>query len=137
VKPAGQKMGLSADGKYVTDMEASGFVRVKSAKELTWKIGGGKFIPTSFALGQNYPNPFNPVTRFTVDVPRLTNVEVVVYDLLGRKIRTLVSGEMEPGRYDKEWAGTDGQGLTVPTGIYFIRMVADEFSAVQKVMLMK
>ena len=138
VKP-GQKMGLLADGKFVMDMEGSGFVRVKSAKELTWKIGGsGKFIPTSFALGQNYPNPFNPVTKFTVDVPRLTNVEIVVYDLLGRKIRTLVSGEMEPGRYDEmRWDGIDGQGLTAPTGIYFIRMAADEFSAVQKIMLMK
>ena len=137
VKPADQKFALTMGGKIVTEMEGTGSVKIKSAAGLSVKLGAGMNIPKVFALGQNYPNPFNPLTKFTVDVPRLTNVDVVVYDLLGRKIRTLMSGEMSPDSYQMEWDGTDGQGATAPTGIYFIRMIADEFSAVQKVMLMK
>jgi hypothetical protein len=137
VKPADQKFALTVDGKVVGEMEGNGSMKIKSAAGLAVKLGAGMNIPKVFALGQNYPNPFNPSTKFTVDVPRLTNVDVVVYDLLGRKIRTLMSGEMTPDSYQMEWDGTDGQGATVPTGIYFIRMIADEFSAVQKIMLMK
>jgi len=137
VKPADQKFALTVGGKLVAEMEGTGSVKIKSAAGLSVKLGSGMNIPKVFALGQNYPNPFNPSTKFTVDVPRMTSVDVVVYDLLGRKIRTLMSGEMSPDSYQMEWDGTDGQGATVPTGIYFIRMIADEFSAVQKVMLMK
>ena len=121
----------------VSMMEGAGAVQLKSAAGLAIGIGSGTNVPKVFALGQNYPNPFNPVTRFTVDVPRLADVQLAVYNVLGQKVRTLLSGETSPGSYEMEWDGTDGQGVSVPTGIYFIRMSADDFKAAQKVMLMK
>ena len=94
-------------------------------------------IPEKFTLEQAYPNPFNPTTRFTVDVPRLADVQLAIYNVLGQKVRTLMSGEVSPGSYQMEWDGTDGQGTSAPSGIYFVRMSSGEFNAVQKVMLMK
>ena len=133
VKP----MVLYAGGRMVSMMEGSGVVQLKSAAGLALGIGSGMNVPKVFALGQNYPNPFNPVTRFTVDVPRVVDVQLAVYNVLGQKVKTLLSGETSPGSYEMEWDGTDGQGVSVPTGIYFIRMSADDFKATQKVMLMK
>ena len=132
VKPAGKKFTLTLNGQMLSEMEGSGSVRIKNTNGLAVTLNGGAAIPKVFALGENYPNPFNPVTRFQVDVPKVTDVQVVVYDVLGRKITTLMNGETIPGSYDLEWNAQD-----VPTGIYFIRMIAGEFTDVQKVMLMK
>jgi flagellar hook assembly protein FlgD len=96
-------------------------------------------VPKVFALSQNYPNPFNPVTHFSVDVPRTSEVEIAVFDLLGRKITTLLTGEQPAGSIGIEWDGRDGNSLSVPSGVYFVRMnaKADGFSTVRKIMLMK
>jgi flagellar hook assembly protein FlgD len=72
-----------------------------------------------------------------VDVAKASQVEVSVYDVLGRKIVTLLNGEKAEGAYTMEWNGLDAQGLSVPTGMYLIRMTAGEFNATQKVMLLK
>jgi hypothetical protein len=133
VKP----MVLYAGGKMVGAMEGAGMVQLKSAAGLAVGIGSGVSVPKVFALGQNYPNPFNPVTRFNYDVPKLSEVQIAVYNVLGQKVKTLLSGETSPGFYEMEWDGTDGQGVSVPTGIYFIRMSTDDFKSTQKVMLMK
>jgi len=94
-------------------------------------------IPDRFALEKNYPNPFNPVTRFTVDLPKATEVEIAVYDLLGREIALLLSGGQAAGRYLLEWDGRDDNGIAVPTGMYCVRVSSDEFNAAQKIVLMK
>jgi hypothetical protein len=129
-----------ADGKLVHQvMEGSGSVTIKSenVKNVVIRLSEGVNLPATFALSQNYPNPFNPVTHFTVDLPRATEVEVAVYDLLGREIMSLMSGAQPAGRYTLEWNGRDGNGMTVPTGMYFVRMSSDEFNAARKIMLMK
>ncbi len=94
-------------------------------------------VPKEFALSQNYPNPFNPSTRFRVDVAATSQVEVAVFDILGRKIATLLNGEKAAGSYSMEWNGQDDQGLNVPTGMYFIRMTAGQFTDSRKVTLLK
>jgi len=118
-------------------MEGSGAVQLKSVAGLAVVMGSGVSVPKVFALGQNYPNPFNPVTRFNYDVPKLAEVQIAVYNVLGQKVKTLLNGETSPGTYQMEWDCTDGQGVSVPTGIYFIRMTADDFKVTQKVTLMK
>jgi hypothetical protein len=132
-----EPMVLYAGGRMVSPMEGTGMIQLKSASGLAIGIGSGVSVPKVFALGQNYPNPFNPVTRFSYDVPKMADVQIAVYNVLGQKVKTLLSGETSPGSYEMEWDGTDGQGVSVPTGIYFIRMSADGFKATQKVMMMK
>jgi hypothetical protein len=105
-------------------------------KALSISIGAGS-VPTSFALSQNYPNPFNPSTRFNVDVPRQSIVSINVYNILGQKVAALLNGPVSAGSHEVIWSATDGHGNALPSGTYFVRMTADGFSAVQKVMLMK
>ncbi len=137
-----RKMVLSdlVDGKSIQQiMDGSGSYMIKSqdVKNFAVRLSEGINVPATFALSQNYPNPFNPVTHFTVDLPRATEVEVAVYDLLGRKIASLMSGNQAAGQYTLEWNGRDGNGVVVPTGMYFLRMSSDEFNTARKIMLMK
>ncbi len=94
-------------------------------------------IPARFALSQGYPNPFNPTTEFRIELPQQSHVEVAVYDLLGRKIASLLNEEKSAGQYRLEWNGQDSRGLPVPTGMYFIRMTAGEFTDSKKIVLLK
>ena len=103
------------------------------------KTAGNSNLPRVFALGRNYPNPFNPTTRFEVDLPRIAQVDVSVYDILGRKIATLLSGQQTAGYHLMEWNSRDARGNTVASGIYFVRMSVPSagFTSVQKMMLLK
>ncbi|MBI5021186.1 MAG: T9SS type A sorting domain-containing protein [Ignavibacteriales bacterium] len=136
-KSAEKSLTLVSGGKLLGVLEGSGSMKVKNGAGLGLALNGNVNVPKVFALGQNYPNPFNPTTRFAVDVPRATNVEVAIYNVLGQKIVTLMNGEQEAGSYQMEWNAVDAHNQVVPTGIYFVRMTADNFSAVQKIMLMK
>jgi hypothetical protein len=89
-------------------------------------------LPKDFALDQNYPNPFNPTTTLEFRVPRSESVSLKVYDIVGRKVATLVEGPREPGVYNVTWDADE-----FPTGVYFAKMTAGEFSAFRKLMLMK
>lgn len=102
----------------------------------------GNDVPTTFGLSQNYPNPFNPSTTVRFDVARAAKTDVGVYDILGRKVATLVSGQLAPGTYGVEWNGTNNAGVRVGSGVYLLRMDAvDEnniaFSSVRKLVLTK
>lgn len=132
-------LGDLVDGKSVGQiMEGSGSLMIKSAgSNLGIRLSEDVNVPATFALSRNYPNPFNPVTHFTVDLPKATEVEIAIYDLLGRKIASLLSGDQAAGQYLLEWDGRDDNGVVVPTGMYFVRVSSDEFNAAQKIMLMK
>jgi hypothetical protein len=140
VKPAGRSIVLSsADGKLGnTVMNGSGSVRLTdvNVKSVVVRLADVQ-VPTKYALGQNYPNPFNPTTRFEVSIPKTAYVTIAIYDVLGRQITTLMNGQQGAGYYTMEWDARDARGLNVPTGIYFIRMLSDEFNQTQKIMLMK
>lgn len=104
----------------------------------------GLYVPVSRAeLGQNYPNPFNPATKIEYWVPdgaksgARSSVNVVVYDVRGARVRTLVSGPKSAGHYVAQWDGLDDRGTRVSSGIYFYRMTTGSFSAVRKMVLLK
>jgi hypothetical protein len=98
---------------------------------------GVTLVPESFGLSQAYPNPFNPSTEIGYSVSESGVVELLVYDVLGRKISTLVSGYHEPNRYRVVWDGRNSHGVQVPAGVYFYRMNTKSFSDVKKVILLK
>ena len=75
-------------------------------------------VPEAVALHQNYPNPFNPETTITYEVHQTGTVELIVYNVLGQKVRTLVHTVQAPGRYTTPWNGTDAAGHLAPSGLY-------------------
>jgi hypothetical protein len=89
-------------------------------------------IPTVFSLAQNYPNPFNPVTAIKYSVPKQNLVKLVIYDIIGREVVTLVNEVKHPGNYSVSF---DASNLA--SGVYFYRMVAGDFTDVKKMVLIK
>ncbi len=90
-----------------------------------------------FALEQNYPNPFNPSTAIRFSIPTSQNVNVTIYDASGKLIYTLVNDNYQAGTYSVSWNGTRGLGVAVPSGVYFYRIVAGNYTATKKMMLVK
>jgi parallel beta-helix repeat protein len=80
--------------------------------------------PTTFALDQNFPNPFNPVTRISYQLPTTSSVQLKIYDLLGREVRTLVFEEQKAGFYTVAWDGRSHSGEPLASGVYLYRLEA-------------
>ncbi len=94
--------------------------------------------PTRYALHANVPNPFNPFTSIAFDLAAAGEVILSVYDVRGRLVRTLVDGDRyESGRHRVTWDGRDEHAREVPSGIYFYRIRVDDFSATNRMVLMK
>ena len=93
--------------------------------------------PRSYALHANAPNPFNPETMVRFDLPEAAVVRLEVYDVLGQRVRTLVSGDLAPGSHQVVWDGRDEQGVPVGSGTYVCRMQAGSFVQVRRMVLLK
>jgi photosystem II stability/assembly factor-like uncharacterized protein len=89
-------------------------------------------IPKDFYLHQNYPNPFNPITKIRFEVARTGDVKIVVYDIQGREVQTLVNESLKPGTYEVPF---DGSQLT--SGVYFYKLIAGNFVETKKMLLIK
>ena len=94
-------------------------------------------IPEVFALHQNYPNPFNPTTTIKYDLPEAENVQIMVYDIMGRKVRTLVNEYQDIGYRTIRWDATDNYGRAVSAGMYVYTIQAGAFRQVKKMVLLK
>jgi hypothetical protein len=100
-------------------------------------------LPEQFTLKQNYPNPFNPRTIIEYDIPyNSTGLErmptsLVIYDILGREVVTLVDRDLSPGRYSVVWAGVNRIGNRVASGVYFYSIRTGTFSDTRKMILLR
>ena len=94
-------------------------------------------VPETFALEQNYPNPFNPTTRIAFHLAEPSDVRLVVYDVMGRKVATLAAEPMEAGTYEVEWEGRDDARRVLPSGLYLYRLTAETFTQTRSMMLLK
>lgn len=88
--------------------------------------------PATFALEQNYPNPFNPVTTIRYQIPQAENVKLIVYDILGRRVKVLVNEHQNAGYYTLKFDASD-----LSSGIYFYQLKAGSFTQVRKMLLTK
>jgi len=88
-------------------------------------------------LRENYPNPFNPTTTLTFELPKQMKVSLVVYDVLGRKVTELVNGIQKQGVHKVVWNGADSRGRPVSSGVYFYRMITDNYQRTMKMMLIR
>jgi CubicO group peptidase (beta-lactamase class C family) len=94
-------------------------------------------LPVKYAVLQNYPNPFNPVSTIRYDLPQATDVSLVVYDIMGREVMSLVDSYTVAGNHHTQWNGQDASGREIPSGIYIARLVTPEYSKSIKMVLMK
>jgi hypothetical protein len=89
-------------------------------------------IPSSYSLEQNYPNPFNNTSNLKFEIANLEDIKIVVYDIMGREVQTLVNEELQPGSYEVTF---DGSGLN--SGVYFYQMTAGNYKETKKMLLLK
>ncbi|NWF90485.1 MAG: CotH kinase family protein [Ignavibacteriaceae bacterium] len=89
-------------------------------------------MPFGFSLSQNYPNPFNPNTTFEYSVPMQSYIQIVIFDVMGNCISTIVEETKSPGKYSVEF-----DAFNLSSGIYYCKMNAADFTAVRKIILLK
>jgi hypothetical protein len=145
-RPVAAGVGVSVEGK-VRVVDRAVEMGLRYVYRLVGTGGvvhetGGLYVPVSrSALGQNRPNPFNPVTTIEYWVAEgaagKSAVSVVIYDVRGARVRTLVDEAQAAGRYAVEWDGRDERGSPVGSGVYFYRMTAGRFSDVRRMVLLK
>ena len=90
-----------------------------------------------YVLYDNKPNPFYNKTTIEYDVKEHGNVRIAIFNVLGEKVKTLVSRTQNSGRYTLEWDGTDDSGSQVPGGMYLCRMTAKGFMKNKKMLLLR
>jgi hypothetical protein len=93
--------------------------------------------PRDLELHQNYPNPFNPVTTLSFYMPEAQHVSLVIYDVLGRRVRSLLEENMQYGGHEVLWDGRNDKGELVGSGVYFYRLVAGKNVFTRKLTLLK
>ena len=89
-------------------------------------------IPEDFSIHNIYPNPFNPITNIIYGLPEHVNVQILVYDLSGKQVETLINEFQTPGYFSVKWNADN-----LPSGVYLIRMDSGNFTQTQKVLLVK
>ena len=94
-------------------------------------------IPKEFVLNDNYPNPFNPITTIKYEIPNDGKVLLVIYNLLGQEVITLINNEQWAGKYSVRWNGTNQFGNQVSTGTYFYFLKTQNNQSVKKMLLLK
>lgn len=94
-------------------------------------------LPKTTQLNKIYPNPFNPQTTISYQLADDLNVEIVVYDVLGRQVRRLVDRPQKAGQYDVLWNGKNGQGESVASGIYQVQMRAGDYHQIRQISYLK
>jgi glucose/arabinose dehydrogenase len=118
----------------------------RSLWEITFPVGRltavdeveeGAALPEDDSLEQNYPNPFNPETTIAYRLKTGGAVRLTVFDLLGQKVATLVSGHAEAGSYSARWDGRDESGSAVASGVYLYRLVTPEFQEARRLALLR
>ena len=112
--------------------DTSGEIFSQGTKEITLRP-----VPEEFALHQNYPNPFNPITTINYDLPKQTNVNLIIYDIMGREVVKLIQEEMPAGYQSITWNARNSFGLQVSAGIYFYQIQTSDFVKTKKMVLLK
>ena len=131
---AGDRVAIGAllnDGTANT----AGHVRVYSLAELF--IDSQQLLPDKFTLDQNYPNPFNPITTLRYELPENGLVNITIYDMVGRQVKTLVNQRQDAGYRSIIWDATNDNGKPVSAGIYLYQIQAGGNMQTKKMVLLK
>jgi hypothetical protein len=122
----------ASDEEFTVISQAGEFILVNTSLSIASEI-----IPEAFALHQNYPNPFNPITSLRYDLPQDGLVNVTVYDMIGRLVKTLVNSSQTAGYKSIQWNATNRRNETVSAGLYLYTIQAGDFRKTRKMVLLK
>ncbi len=118
------------------DLAKSGIYRLRIQSGVT-AVDEAPALPTATALVSIHPNPFNPQTRIAYDLATTGPVRLEIFDLRGKRVRTLVAAPEPAGRHEAVWNGRDDSGQAVASGTYLARLVAGEVRIARKLVLLK
>ena len=90
-----------------------------------------------YSLNQNYPNPFNPVTTIDYILPENGLVNITIFDMMGKEVKTLLKSPQTAGYKSIQWNATNNQGDAVSAGIYLYRIKVEDFIQTKKMVLLK
>ena len=93
--------------------------------------------PQNWSIQQNYPNPFNPETTIRFELASKSYVKIIIYNILGQKIVTLLESYKSAGRNTVKWDGKDSSGLPMSSGLYLYKIITDDFVSVKKMSLIR
>jgi len=146
-EPVNDELILAGEDCYVFDDNTVDVGRVYYYKlEYVDLLGGGRqfdaiqvevVAPTTYKLHQNYPNPFNPETTIKFELPKPGMVRIVIYNILGQEVRTLVNSEHKAGYHMLKWDGADNSGRSVASGMYIYRIIATDYVQAKKMLLIR
>ncbi len=105
--------------------------------DFTYVVENEELLPFQYRLSQNYPNPFNPATTINYSIPLRTHVDISIYNLLGRRLKTIAEGMKDGGDHSVIWDGTDENGIPAATGVYMYRLKAGDYIETRKMLLLK
>ena len=94
-------------------------------------------LPVAFNLYNAYPNPFNPVTTLRYDLPENGLVNIIIYDILGRRVKTLISQTQTAGQRSVQWNATNDYGKPVSAGVYLYQIQTGKHISTKKMLLLK
>lgn len=118
--------GLTGDGWYIDDVKLTNYCGSLVG------VTGNNNIPLVYSLEQNYPNPFNPATVIKYQIPKASNVKISIFDILGKEVASLINGRVEAGYHQVEFDGSN-----FASGLYLYKIVAEGFTDVKKMILVK
>jgi hypothetical protein len=135
---ASQAAAILKAGSRRIPIEGEGSVQLGRADgPLSLMLGGEVAVPEVYTLLQNYPNPFNPTTVIRYGMPAAGHVTLMVYNLLGQRVATLVDEVQEAGYRTVEWNATNGTGSPLGSGVYFYELRAGDFVQARKMVVLK
>ncbi|MBD3291139.1 T9SS type A sorting domain-containing protein, partial [candidate division KSB1 bacterium] len=108
-----------------------------AAIEIGTELSGEQEQPEKFCLGQNYPNPFNSTTSIPIELPHNSVITLKVFNILGQPVKTLIHDNNLTGVQKIKWNGTDDSGESVPSGVYFYKLMIDGRVLTKKMILLE
>lgn len=119
------------------DFVAGEEVLLEAVRDYATPIEVPLLIPEDVQLLSNYPNPFNPITTIRYGLPEAAQVTLFIYDIKGRKVRSLIGEQQAAGSYEYQWNGMDDSGQPVSTGLYLTRLQAGSYTKTIKMLYLK
>ena len=121
----------------IDSVQVSGEDRVLYVNRYEYLSTESEGVPVEFALHENYPNPFNPTTQIRFDLPEMANVNLIIYNMLGQKIKSFNIQSAPVGYHAVTWNATNDLGVPVSAGIYLYQLQTEGFIKTKKMILLK